>query len=207
MTVANATVMNLWVNSSKVIDEITADFQDSTTQNMGGVRLHSYGDFNDTDNTYCSFDDFIPILGVIDNYGEVALYLTGPNADILHQWTHSTGATGFGVVDEKPMNLSDYNSSGVVGNRDIFGFLDLTRVPDRIICVTQMTGTMKEEAGPRAIRNVLMVGGTEENLGADYNESQTYQFFSDHWLKNPETALEWTSVEYDALESGYEDAA
>lgn len=207
MTVADATVINLWANGEQIITDITADFQDAAVQNVGGVRIYGHSSYNNTDASQCYWDDIFMLLGTIENLGQVALYLAGPTADVVHNWTHSEGATGFGVVDEKPMNLTDYNSSATVGLRDLFSFADLTRVPDSILCITQVTGTSKEESGARQIQNVLKVGGVTDAIAPAFNESQTYQFAMSHWLVNPVSGIAWTVADYNALQSGYEDAA
>src|SRR5574338_56875 len=207
MTTADATILNMWINGTHVINGAVADFQDSALQNMGGIALYSNGDFNDTNTTYLQWDDFCVLLDTTINQGEVGVYQFAPTADVIKQWTPLTGTDNFAMVDELVMNRdTDYNSSSVVGNKDIFAFNDLTRIPDNIICVSQMTGIRKEETGTRSMNHILVVSGVEYPSPAK-NLSQSYLFPMDHFLVNPATLVTWSKADFDALTGGYQDAA
>jgi hypothetical protein len=206
-SVANATVVNLWETGNKIINNVTMDLQDSASQNMAAMRITiANTQLSLFKNWKISYDDIVVLYGdEVVNLGETGIYMIGPTADILHQWTPSTGATNYPNVDDLPNNRdTDYNSSETVGFRDTFVMANLTRSPDKIHYVSQLTVARKEESGTRTIKHVLESGATEQ-LGHNANLSQSYTYIFDHYAKNPDGNVEWNKAAVDALTSGYED--
>lgn len=118
-------------------------------------------------------------------------------------WTPLTG-TNWGEVSETAMDSdTSYNSTTTVGNEDRFNFGALGSVLDTVFAV-QVTGAYrKDDGGTRTIEQSVWSGGTE-TYGAGHNiPDVTYAYFTDLWVLNPTTGLNWTLTDINAMKAGY----
>lgn len=150
-------------------------------------------------------DDYVFCYGAAENIGELEIVTDGPTADVLKEWTPSTGTDNYAMVDELPPDAeTSYNSSDTVGNRDLQSFPALPTDPDTIFCLSQIFAARKEEAGTRGFSAVL--NQTAATVGAQQNLSTDYNYYYEHYLENPETVAAWLASERAAASFGYEDA-
>lgn len=151
-----------------------------------------------------AFDDLFLAINECTNLGETELYLINPDGDVQKQWTPLTGTDNFEMVNDTSTDGdSTYNSSDTVGQIDKFSYPDLTREPEYIHGVSVVTCAAKEESATRTIRNLLTSGGVDYP-GADVNQSQSYTWFMDHYLTNPNGDVPWDVAAINALITGYE---
>jgi len=177
----------------------------NNTVDMVCVDSQGYGSNADMGHRF-DVDDFVLCNGAAQNIGELELITQGPTSDIQKQWTPLSGVDNYPMVDEIPPNAdTDYNSSTVVGNIDYQGFPVLPTTPDSIFCLTQILAARKEEAGTRSIAAALKQTG--ETIGTVQNLTTQYEWYYEHYLKNPETVAAWLLAERNAAGFGYKDAA
>lgn len=177
----------------------------NNTVGMIGLNSQGYGAGINYGHVWQA-DDLVVCYGAAQNIGELEVITNGPTADVLQQWTRSTGANNYALVDELPPNLdTDYNSSAVAGNIDKQSFPVLPTAPDSIFCVSQIIGARKEEAGTRAIAAV-MAGTGADVVGVSQNLTTDYAWYYEHYLTNPDTAAAWLASERAAASFGYKDA-
>lgn len=204
MTVANATAIQFWITATQDAGlSGTFDLQDSVNQEMGSMMWYSAQNFGNAGWATYEIDDMVVLHDEIVNLGEIECYLNGPNLDVTEQWTPLSGTSNKDMIDDIPTDAeTSYNTSNTAGQLDEFSYLAPSRTPESIFCVSLVSCVRKEESGTRTFRNFMKPGGVQHN-GQDYNLSQTYQFFFDHFRTNPQTAAPWLPADI-APNTGYE---
>lgn len=151
-------------------------------------------------------DDLIYGVGEAVLIPELEIITQTPNSDFLQQWTPLVGTDNFAMVADIPADLdAGYNSSSVVGNRDLFGFPLLPAAPDSVFGISFVSGIKKEESGTRAIKHAIEQAGVL-SYGPNLNQNTSYDHQFSHFLTNPLTGNAWTQAELEAAHFGYEDA-
>ncbi len=174
------------------------DIIDSPSSTLfGAIALIGgyYQSIHKIDDVFVGLDECIEL-------GPKEILTSAPNALVSAEFTPSTG-TNLANVDEAQSNLDvDYNSSNTVGQKDLYSYANFARVPESIVAVGMVSHARKEQSATRKLRNILRMGGID-NLGAELPLSETYLWFDDYWLKNPNGNIDWTTAAHDAAEGGY----
>jgi hypothetical protein len=123
------------------------------------------------------------------------------------QWTPLTG-TNWQEVSEISMDSdTSYNYSPTVGQEDLLNFGAL---PSGTVVVfgVQLTGAYrKDDSGGRQIKQAVKSGSTEV-YGPDHAlGEELYVYFTDQWILDPNTDLNWTVSGVNAMAAGYNVAA
>lgn len=178
------------------------DLVDSSSTNTDTIALQAFAYTNST--LWCDYtvDDLLIVENELLDLPPLEMFVQQATADVLSEWSHSTGATSFGVVDEIPLSVSDYNHSTTVNQKDILQFGNLPRTPESIFCVSELSIVKKEEAALRQLRNVLRIGGVDYN-DADHSALEVYEHYFTHHRDNPATAVPFVAADF-PLQSGYE---
>jgi hypothetical protein len=181
------------------LNQNALDIQDDLVSNLCGLfQFHQFG-ANDA-----VIDDLILGIDECVDWGPQEVNTLPVTADVLAQFTRSTGLVNYANVDELPFNAdTDYNYSNTVGNKDIFDFANPPHVPDSILAVQLMTIARKEESAVRKFQEVLRIGATDY-AGVEHNLAETYGRHISEWVNNPATGLPFTPAELSALQGGYE---
>lgn len=119
------------------------------------------------------------------------------------QWTPLT-MTNWVEISEVAMDSDvSYNSSATPGQQDTFNFNVVESLLD-IFYGLQITGAYrKDDAGTRTIKQAMKYSSTTA-YGSDWNVPDTvYSYFTDLFVLNPNTGLNWTLAEVNALAAGY----
>lgn len=150
------------------------------------------------------YDAWVVETDVIELIPEVEGFYIPPNSDSSVAFTRLSGASNFAMVNEASSDGdTTYNSGNTVGNKDLFGFPNLTGIPESIFTVSVMTCARKEESGTRQFKNKFKL--STEHDGIDSALSQTYNWFQTNYRKNPETATPWAKTALDGIvKAGYE---
>jgi len=181
--------------------EVLHDLTGVDTRNGGtgvaiAARAGTWYPYNATGD--CDIDDFvtrdddqlIPDLKSWPSYG---------NADGgTLNWTPSTGATHYGVIDESQVSQTDYLSATTVGDVDEIGLTDLPYTPASIKGVAVRGFGMKTDALSRAVAYGIKSGATvydgptfylPSSLGQDWHGTTT----------DPNTSAAWTAAAVNSL--------
>lgn len=122
-------------------------------------------------------------------------------AGTYSQFTCSTGTNHQALVDEAPMNVSDYNLSDVVGNMDTYNVGALSQQFLQIYGLNVTGYLCKSDAGAREGANMIRTNSTDV-VGATRALSTTFTTYTDVYELNPVTGLPWTVTEINALQAG-----
>lgn len=119
------------------------------------------------------------------------------------QFTPNGSANNWENVDEtSPDEDVSYNASDTVGQKDSFGFSDLSALSSSVLGVQANLLARKDDAGSRLLRGFTRIGGTDYE-GSDLSLADSYANLTQIWTQNPNTAAAWTEAEVNAAEFGY----
>ena len=152
-----------------------------------------------------AFDDMYVEVDGHTRVGEGRMDVMVPNTDVTTTgWTQSTGATIWGVLDEKPVSIADYASGITAGDFIRMGATDLVYAPEHVFGVQIESLSTKNEAGTRILRNKLW-GVTLGLDGADRAQTlDTYTWGRDWFPHEPDLGAVWTLSELTTAEIGVE---
>lgn len=128
-----------------------------------------------------------------------------PTADTAQKdWSRSTGATNFSLVDEKPENVdTDYVFASVVGNKDLYDCADLGSTPLTIHAV-QVEGIIRKDDATVRTGRINSKSGATTNNGTTRTLSTSYLIDRKILLVDPNTSAAWTTSAVNALQIGPE---
>lgn len=155
------------------------------------------------------YDDFYLLNGSgstsNDFLNDVRIDAMYPNAEgNTIQWTPSTGTDNSALVDEAEFNGdTDYNSTGVVNNKDTLAFPNapVSGAEYKAVQINMMC--RKEDSGPAAVKAVIRLGGVDY-LGAERGVAIDYRDAFEIFDRTPDDAGVWTSGDIDGAEFGYQ---
>lgn len=148
------------------------------------------------------FDDLF-VADVSTNFGACRFECPRPSADTADKdFTRSTGADNFALVDDATFSATDYVESGVLNDYDLYELTNLSSNPQTIHAVKPIVCAIRTDAGIRKLAAVLDSGGTL-NTSADINILNDYLIFDGQTLlTNPNGGGVWTGGAVDALKLG-----
>jgi hypothetical protein len=191
--------VTLYIDSVQVLNITGAD-----TNNSGGVvdRVQFFGAGSGFSNAM-KFDD-IYVVDAATKLGERRIDLLLPTSDSAVQFTRSTGATNFSLVDEGAGANSDtdYVQSANVNDADIYGFADLSVTPASIDGVRLIAFAEKTDVGQRALALQLKSGGATDT-STDFNLAAAYGYVGKTYQYDPNGAIAWTALAVNSLTAGY----
>lgn len=174
--------------------------QNQANSDVDFIYLGSGGGASQYDDLYVEVDGTAHI-------GEGRMWVGQVVSDIAVNFTPSAGTSNYANVDEVPVVATDYNYSASVGARDTFQVADLDFAPAAIYGVQITLNATKDEAGPRAMKNILISGATEQ-IGSQFVLAlSANNWHNDFWARNPDTDSPWTISDVNALKIGYEISA
>lgn len=138
--------------------------------------------------------------------GDSRIYNVLPNGNGNYSQfvgSDSNSIDNYLLVDENPVNTSDYVSSGTPGNKDSYAFADLPASVTQVFAVGQRTYAASADAGVRAARNLVRIGGTDYT-GSDYNVGTSYLLYETLYDVSPATSTAFTPSEFNGAEWGVE---
>jgi hypothetical protein len=140
-------------------------------------------------------------------WGDVHIEARFPTSDATYsQWTPSTGTDHYALVDETTPNTTDYVSSLTPGQKDTYGFQDLTATDGTVMAVQEMIYAQKSDAGARSIAGLSRVSSTDYD-GETKALTSSYTYYTHVMERNPNTGIAWTISEVNASEFGVDEIA
>lgn len=138
-----------------------------------------------------------------DFLGDNSLKRLSPTADgSVEQWTLSTGADSFALVDEDgPNGDTDYIESQTASQVTLFGFENLSKTPQQVEALVVHSYAKKTDAGSRTFTHRVLSGATGED-GATIAPATDYQFHQSIFTDDPDAADRWDETSINAVEAG-----
>ena len=116
-------------------------------------------------------------------------------------WTPSTGATHYNLVNEVPPDSAQNITSILPGDLDCYHFASLPYAPEAITAVQVSWYGETTDVTPRAIKPLLRIGGTNY-LGTQQSLNTSLQDFIQIYPTNPATSAAWTDAAVNGLQAG-----
>lgn len=128
-----------------------------------------------------------------DFLGSVQVRSMIPDADVSFNWTASTGATGYNLIDESPPNDdTDYIAADITPPAaSTFSVSDLPADVTSIKGLITVVRAKKTDGGDGTLQNGL-VSGASTGLGSDRYITTAYTYWADVFELDPNTAAAWT---------------
>lgn len=153
------------------------------------------------------FDDFylIDTTGSLNNtfLGEMRVITALPNANgnsSQYVGSDSNSTDNYLLVDDAdPNSDTDYVEDSTVGNRDLYGFADISSGGIKGLQLTSFA--RKTDAGARDINLSTRISSTNYDSSA-YTLPSSYAHVSNIWETSPATASVWTQSEVNGAEFG-----
>jgi len=121
-----------------------------------------------------------------------------PTGDSTANWTHSTGSSNFGVVDELPWSASDYVSTTAFGTRDIYNMTD--RSATNIIRAVQAAVMAENPDAGTANLKVGIKSSSSESQSAAAALTSTAAYLYQICETDPATSSTWTNAGLNAAQ-------
>jgi hypothetical protein len=117
------------------------------------------------------------------------------------QFTNSVAGSHYTLVDDNPVNTTDYLHGGTINYRDSFVYT----IPSggTILAANMALYAKKDAAGTRGIKEFVRAGGTNYDNANEIQLSSSYRFFNNIRTVNPSTSAAWAAgnVEFGILVS------
>jgi hypothetical protein len=114
------------------------------------------------------------------------------------QWTPLAGSNWQEVSETAMDGDTSYNATATAGQEDLLAFGALSGIG--LIYGIQLTGAYrKDDAGARIVKQAVKSGATEV-YGSNWSLADTYTYFTDQWILDPNTSANWT---VGAVNAGY----
>jgi hypothetical protein len=201
---ANSGQMRVWVDGILVIDTGVIDTLIAGTASIAGFELNSGGLYTNYLDDIVMWDDSGSGLTSADSpIGPVRIQRLAPTSDASVQWTRSTGANNYGVIDEAAPDTTDYVETTTVGHKDRYGLADLTTTPIAVLGVSLKNRAIRTSAAFANYRQYVYTSSTQYS-GTTRLVPATAQTYADHWDLNPNGSVAWTPTTVNGLEAGIE---
>lgn len=150
----------------------------------------------DTDDVFAWDDDASDLENtVVDFVGDKGCYYLPVDADTAEaDWTLSTGATGYSLIDELDPLDTDYIADTTGAARSIFQVAALPGNVSEVIAMQPVGRARKEESGTVTLRLGVVVDGNE-SYTADTSPSTTFAYVTPTPKTiDPDTGVAWTNT-------------
>lgn len=160
-------------------------------------------------NGFSYLDDFVLMnaLGTENNdfLGDCrveALYPNGNGNSSMLVGSDGDSTDNYALVDENPPNSdTDYVQSSTVGDKDTYGYSDISSTIGVVHGVQILPFARKTDAGSRSIASIARSGSIED-VGADKPLTTVYAYYPEIVEHDPATSAAWTIAAVNAAEFG-----
>lgn len=126
-----------------------------------------------------------------------------PTSDtVTIDWTPSTGTDHFALVDENPVNSSDYVASTTTNNADLYNIADLSVITDNIVGVQLGGAGCLDVAGTENLLLSCNSNGTGDDGSAFPLTGTSVLVYNRILETDPNTSAAWTISAVNALTAG-----
>lgn len=134
-----------------------------------------------------------------DFQGSVAVHDLYPDGDISLNWTASTGATGYNLIDETAPNDADYIQAGdPAPSPAVFSLTDLPEDVTSVRALLPIVRAVKTDGGDCNLQVSVTPNNTDWDDGADRPITTAFTYWWDVSHTSPDTSAAWTPSEVNA---------
>jgi hypothetical protein len=186
------------VNGTQVASLSSIITSTDGTPRLNGILLGGLS-ASGTTNTYL-FDDVYLATSFL---GPLRVATMFPNANGSQVQFLTNGSINFQQVDETAMDSDvSYNFSSTFALIDEFTVTGLPATSSNIVALKVTMAARKDSTSSRNMGTLVLSNGTTSN-GVSYVLLNNYQYLSDIYLLDPNTAASWTSTGINAVQIGY----
>ncbi len=176
----------------------TLKFSGYSSGNQRWDDLYVLNETDDTANTGRPDNDFL---------GDLKVEALLPNGDgASSQWLGSDGNSvqNYLLVDEVPVNTTDYVGTPTVGQRDLWAMADLPASTQTVFGVRAALYAAKSDAGAAGMKVAVRDSAGTVTLDADIPLSTTWLSYWGTMRRTKPAGGAWTATEVNALQIGVE---
>lgn len=190
VTVLNLTGIDTQSTANASAAQVAVGMHGTVSTGSGGFGICDFDDFLAWDDDASDLDNT-----VVDWIGDKGCYFLRPNADTAESdWTLSTGATAYSLLDEVPPSGTDYISDTTGAARTIVQVEALPGNVSEVIAMMPVIYARKEESGTVNVRGGVVVGASESYTPT--NSPSTAYAYMEPGPKtiDPDTGVAWTNT-------------
>lgn len=178
--VAGAGTADLWYNGNQHLVSVTG-----LTYSAGGFTNSYFGTRN-TINNGVTWDDFY--IDDANRLGAQRCFTLFPNADQSPQnWTRSSGANAFALINQVPYNPANYIQGNNVNDNSQFGNQSIPAA-NAVINGMRLSGVFELDVSGSAGVTMEATVGPGTYIGSQKSPSTSPTFFNDMFTLNPTVA-------------------
>jgi hypothetical protein len=175
----------------------SGDTRPATSVTMNELQIHPIK-FYAWDNIYV-YDD---VDGTPSMLGPIVIEQLLPTGDDTHEWTPSTGATGYEVVDNLEIEDTTYVSDDAVNATELWAYSDLSEIDGSIVAVQQHTRVATDAGGLRTVDILCESGVTTDSTSYGMASDGMFDVLKVIYETDPNTSSAWTVSNLNAANFG-----
>jgi len=189
--------LDIHFNGQSVLSLNSIDTLASAASTITEVQFHPIKYFS-IDDIYI-YDD---IGGVGSMQGPIAIEQLLPTGDDTHNWTPSTGANGYEVVDNPEIEDTTYISDSTVNTVELWSYEDLSEIDGAILAAQQHTRAGSDDVGLRTIDIICESGATTDSTSVGLTTDGGFDVIEVIYEDDPNTSSAWTISNLNAANFG-----
>ncbi len=191
--------VDIHFNGVSVMSLTGVDTMPSTRATTSEVQLHCVR-YYAWDNIYMCNDDG----GPPSMLGPIAIEQLDPTGDDTHNWTPSTGSTGYEVVDNPEIEDTTYVSSSTISTVELWSYSNLSEIDGGIIGVQQHTRAGTDAVGARELDILCESSTTTDSTPLGLGTDTGFDVLEVIYEEDPHTSSAWTVSNLNAANFGIE---
>ena len=188
--------VDIHFNGQSVLALSNVDTLFSTT-GISEVQFHPIKYFS-LDDIYI-YDD---IGGAPSMQGPIVIEQLLPTGDDTHNWTPSTGSTGYEVVDNPEIEDTTYISDSTVNTVELWSYENLSEIDGTILAAQQHTRAGTDDVGLRTVEILCESGGTTDSVSVGLTTDGSFDVSEVIYENDPNTSSAWTISNLNAANFG-----
>jgi len=198
LVVGSSGTLTVKIDDNIVINNVTGDFLGGAIASIAKVYFESGGGRTVWDDLVVQ-DASGALLG--SGIHCVASFPTA--AGDSTQFTPSAGSNWQNVDETDPNDDTDYNSSSVAGNRDLYNITNLPAFTGNVLGADVWMRARKDNGGTEQLKTAIKTNSVVY-YGPTENLANSYAMYRKQYLVNPNTGIAFTQAEANALQIGAE---
>ena len=189
--------VDIHFNGESVLSLSGVDTMPATSSEITSVYLYPIKDYA-LDNIYI-YDD---VGGTPSMQGPIVIEQLLPTGDDTHNWTPSTGSTGYEVVDNTEIEDTTYISNSTIDTIELWSYADLSEIDSDIIAIQQHTRVATDDVGMRTVDILCESGATTDTDSYGIATDGGFDILATIYETDPNTSSAWTISNLNAANFG-----
>ena len=192
-----AGTVDIHINGASVLSLSGIDTRPSSVVTINEVQIHAVKYYS-WDNIYI-YDD---VGGAPSMLGPIVIEQLLPTGDDTHNWTQSTGSTGYEVVDNLEIEDSTYVSDSTLNTTELWSYADISEIDGVIVAVQQHTRAGTAGGGMRTLSILCESGVTTDVTSYGLTTDGGFEPLEIIYEVDPNTSSAWTISNLNAANFG-----